>query len=140
MGSFICVGERKSVGRKTESQEAAPGRSFLDPKFLGRGLPSYLTPDSGGGPSSLPKYLHRSLGFNHCQMCSCCWIFPASSCPLFLPSCCFWHTSPQVIPPPSPTQVQELLWRVSNGVFLVSSQLSWESWEWEEGAGFICTH
>lgn len=60
--SFICVGERR-VGRETECQEAVPERSSLGPEFLGRGLFSHLTPDSGSSPSSLPNFLHRSLSF-----------------------------------------------------------------------------
>lgn len=58
---------------------------------------------------------------NHCQMCPCCWIFPASLCPLFLPSF-FKHIPPPRLALPAPTQLQELLLGVGDGMFLVSSQ------------------
>lgn len=121
--SFICVGERRRVGRETESQEAAPGRSSLDPEFLGRGLLSHPTPDSGSGQVPFPNTCTDLWASNHCQMCPCYWIFPASLCPLFLPSFFFRRILPPRLALPSPTQLQELLLGVGDGMFLVSAQL-----------------
>lgn len=76
--SFIRVGKRGRLGEKL-SQEAVPGRSSLHPEFLGRGLLSHPTPDSGSGQSFLPNFLHRSLGFRVLPDVSLLLDFPSFS-------------------------------------------------------------
>lgn len=139
--SFICVGERRRVGRETESQEAAPGRSSLYPEFLGRGLLSHPTPDSGSGPSSLPNYLHRSLGFQSLPDVSLLLDFPSFPMPSF-PSQLLQAYPPTPVSPPCPhpasgTPFGGRGWYVSSQL---PARLSWESWEWGKEAGFICTY
>lgn len=83
--SFVWAGG-EGLGERL-SQEAVPGRSSLDPEFLGRGLLSHPTPGSGSGQSFLPNFLHRSLGFQWLPDVSLLLDFPSFPHPLFfLPS------------------------------------------------------
>lgn len=115
MYSFICVGERRRVGRETESQEEVPGRSTLDSVFLERGLLSHPTPDSGSSPTSCTD----PWASNCCQMCPCCQIFPAP--PFFFQLLIQGY--PYQVSPRFPHPASGLLWGIGDGIFLVSSQL-----------------
>lgn len=90
----------------------------------------------GGGCSPIPPQIQGGARFpfptsctdpwppNHCQMCPCCWIFPASPWPLFPPSF-FPSGTPstpadQVHPPFSPPALGAPF-GAGNGLYLVSS-------------------
>lgn len=125
-----------------QSQEAVPGRSPLDPEFLGRGLLSHPTPDSGSGPSSFLNFLHRSLGFQLLPDVCLLRDFPSFLTPPFPSQLLIQGYSPTRLALTCPTQLQEL--SLGNRRWYASSQLpsrvSWESWEWGEGTGFICMY
>lgn len=80
-----CVWARaEGLGERLRAKKQPLGYLLLTlSSWRGVALPSHPIPDSGRGPISLPNDLHRS---NHCQMCPCGWIFPASPTPpFFLP-------------------------------------------------------
>lgn len=78
---------------------------------------SHPIPDSERVPIPFPTSCTDPWTCSHCHMCPCCWIFPASPHPRFPQGC------PPTLTLPSPTQLQELLWGIGDGMFLVSSQL-----------------
>lgn len=79
---------------------------------------------------------------NHCQMCPSLLLdFPSFPVPSF-PSQLLQAYPPTQVSPPCPhpasgTPFGGRGWYVSSQL---PARLSWESWEWEKGAGFICTY
>lgn len=125
----LFVFERRRVGRETKSQETVPGRFSLDPEFLGRGLLSHPTPESGSGPSSFLNFLHRSLGFRSLPDVCLLLDFPSFLIPPFPSQRFIRRYSPTRLALACPTQLQKL----------VSSQLGFPGNSGKELGSFACS-
>lgn len=118
--SFVWA-EGEGLGERL-SQEAVPGRSSLDPEFLGRGLLSLRPQVQGAAKVSFPTPCTDPWASSCCQMCPCYWIFPASPISPFFFSALYSGISPYQASPCFPHPASGTLFGVGDGVFLHSSQ------------------